>query len=58
MNQRVLGKGIRLIMQVRGGQRVAVHITHMSIAHKTQHNKAPELCLTLNMCLRPTQSVA
>lgn len=36
MNQQVLGKCIRLIMQVRGGQKVAVHITHMSIARKTQ----------------------
>lgn len=58
MNQQVLGKCIRLITQVRGGQRVAVHITHMSMAHKAQYNKAPESHTTLNMCLSPTHSVA
>lgn len=45
MNQQGLGKGIRLIIWVRGGQRVAVHILRMSVAHKTQYNKAPRVTL-------------
>lgn len=45
MNQQGLGKGIRLIIQVKRGQRGAVHIIHISLAHKTQCNKAPRVML-------------